>query len=96
MILGFETLLKVVAVECESFLIYMEDVSLLLTDVNDLMSSNSKSKYLILPLRNEECFTIFGRIGTFMAFIGIRVISQAVSMRENRNELSCAQVDIPK
>lgn len=59
MILGFETCLGGVAVECEPFLKYMEDVSLLLVGVNDLKASSSKSKYLILHLRNEACFTIF-------------------------------------
>ena len=38
----------------------------------------------------------FGKIGTSMAFIGIRVLSQAFSLRRNRNDLSCAQVDILK
>lgn len=49
---GGETLLGGVEVELESFLTYMEDVSPLLAEVNDLKASSSKSEYLISPSGN--------------------------------------------
>lgn len=55
---GGETLLGGVEVELESFLTYMEDVSLLLAE-DDLKASSSESEYLISHSGNGACLGVF-------------------------------------